>query len=50
MFSLSLSYVVSRTVNAYAQYSWTRQSYTGSTGGLPTLPTNLIVIGARKTF
>ena len=50
VFSLSLSYVVSRTVSAYAQYSWTRQSYIGSTGGLSALPTNLIVIGARKTF
>ncbi|MDR3415934.1 MAG: TIGR03016 family PEP-CTERM system-associated outer membrane protein [Nevskia sp.] len=48
--SLNLSYVVSRTISAYAQYSWTRQTYTGSADGLPTLPTDLIVIGARKTF
>jgi len=47
VFSLNLSYVVSRTVNAYAQYSWTRQS---NPGAAPTLPTNLIVIGASKTF
>jgi uncharacterized protein (PEP-CTERM system associated) len=47
VFSLNLSYVVSRTVSAYAQYSWTRQSNPGTT---LTLPSNLIVIGARKTF
>jgi uncharacterized protein (PEP-CTERM system associated) len=47
VFSLNLSYVVSRTVSAYAQYSWTRQSNPGA--GL-TLPINLIVIGASKTF
>jgi len=50
VFSLSLSYVVSRTINAYAQYSWTRQTYGGSAGSFPTLPTNLIVVGARKSF
>jgi uncharacterized protein (PEP-CTERM system associated) len=47
VFSLNLSYVVSRTVNAYAQYSWTRQN---NPGAALTLPSNLIVIGARKTF
>jgi uncharacterized protein (PEP-CTERM system associated) len=50
VFSLNLSYVVSRTVSAYAQYSWTRQNYTGTAGTVPILPTSLIVIGARKTF
>ncbi|MDR3663297.1 MAG: TIGR03016 family PEP-CTERM system-associated outer membrane protein [Mycobacterium sp.] len=50
VFSLSLNYVVSRTVSAYARYSWTRQTYTGLGGAFPELPTNLIVIGARKTF
>jgi uncharacterized protein (PEP-CTERM system associated) len=47
VFSLNLSYVVSRTVSAYAQYSWTRQS---NAGAGQTLPSDLIVIGARKTF
>jgi uncharacterized protein (PEP-CTERM system associated) len=51
VFSLRLDYVVSRTVNAYAQYSWSRQTYTSSSAGaFPALPTNLIVIGARKSF
>jgi uncharacterized protein (PEP-CTERM system associated) len=50
VFSLNLSYTVSRTVSAYAQYSWTRQTYSGSAAGFPSLPTNLIVIGARKSF
>jgi uncharacterized protein (PEP-CTERM system associated) len=50
VFSLNVNYVVSRTVNAYAQYSWTHQTYAGSVSGVPQLPTNLFVIGARKTF
>lgn len=50
VFGLSLSYVVSRTVNAYAQYSWTRQGYPTSGGSIQTLPTNLIVFGASKSF
>ena len=50
VFSLSLAYVVSQTMNAYAQYSWTRQSNIGLAGSTPTQPTNLIVVGARKTF
>ena len=32
VFSLSLAYVVSQTMNAYAQYSWTRQSNIGLAG------------------
>jgi uncharacterized protein (PEP-CTERM system associated) len=50
VFSLNLNYVVSRTINAYVRYSWTRQNYTGAAGSVLALPTNLIVIGARKTF
>jgi len=50
VFSLNLNYVVSRTVNAYAQYSWTHQTYSGSASGVPSLPTNLVIVGARKTF
>ena len=50
VFSLNLNYAVSRTISAYAQYSWTRQTYAGLAGTIPALPTNLIIIGARKTF
>ena len=50
VFSLNLSYAVSKTINAYAQYSWTRQSYPNSSGTFSALPTNLIVFGAGKTF
>ncbi len=54
VFSLHLSYSISETLTAYAQYSWTNrgeQAVTGAAGTLPGyLPTNLIIIGARKTF
>jgi uncharacterized protein (PEP-CTERM system associated) len=50
VFSLSLAYLFSETLSAYGQYSYTRQSNAQISGAVPLLPTNLIVIGARKTF
>ena len=48
--SLRLTYSVSETLAAYAQYSWTRQTYFLAAGSAILLPTNLVVIGARKIF
>ncbi len=52
--SLRLSYSISDTLNTYAQYSWSSQGYqpVNGTGGLvPTnQPSNLVIIGAHKTF
>jgi uncharacterized protein (PEP-CTERM system associated) len=50
VFSLRLAYVVSQTLNAYAQYSWTRQTNTDLAGTNQTQPSNLVIIGAHKTF
>jgi hypothetical protein len=50
VFSLSLAYVISETLRAYGQYSWTRQTNAGLPGSMPMLPANLFVVGARKTF
>jgi hypothetical protein len=50
VFSLRLTYLVSQTMNAYAQYSWTHQSNIFLSGSVPTPPANLIIVGAHKTF
>jgi uncharacterized protein (PEP-CTERM system associated) len=50
VFSLSLAYVISETLRAYGQYSWTRQTNAGLPGSMPMLPANLFIVGARKTF
>jgi uncharacterized protein (PEP-CTERM system associated) len=50
VFSLKLAYLISETLSAYGQYSYTRQSNAQIPGAVPLLPANLIVIGARKTF
>ena len=54
VFSLRLSYAVSPTLSAYAQYSWSSQSYlteSSLAGVLPlNQPASLVVLGARKSF
>ena len=48
--SVRLSYAVSPTLNAYAQYTWTSQTSDFQNGGFSNVPTSLIIVGARKVF